>query len=64
MCGEDAWHKVEEVLFDDDPTAWHKPFEDLDAVAPARHPFTAYVCPAHFRQIMGLEGYDLSRIQP
>ena len=39
-CGAPAAHKVEEVLFPDDPF-------------PARHPFTAYLCREHFRQIMG-----------
>ncbi|RYE24843.1 MAG: hypothetical protein EOP51_06105 [Sphingobacteriales bacterium] len=40
MCGEPAAHKVgEEIAFDD-------PF-------PQRHNLTAYVCHAHFGQIMG-----------
>lgn len=39
-CGKDAVRKVEETIFHDDP--W-----------PNRHPFTAYLCAEHFRQIMG-----------
>lgn len=37
-CGADAFHKVEEVVFDDDPY-------------PYRHPLTAYVCPACFSSL-------------
>lgn len=39
-CGAPAEHKVEETIFFDDPTQ-------------NRHPFTAYICHDHFRQIMG-----------
>lgn len=40
FCGAPAEHKVEEtILFDD-------PFK-------ARHPFTAYLCHGHFKEIMG-----------
>ncbi|MGY8665719.1 hypothetical protein Q3C01_25630 [Bradyrhizobium sp. UFLA05-109] len=39
FCGEPAAHKVEEVVFADDPQ-------------PIRHPLTSYVCREHFRQIM------------
>jgi hypothetical protein len=39
-CGAPAEHKVEEVIFDDDP------------IQP-RHPLTSYICHAHFREIMG-----------
>jgi hypothetical protein len=39
-CAEIAEHKVEEVVFDDDP------------IGP-RHPLTAYVCHRHFRMLMG-----------
>lgn len=39
FCGVPASHKVEEVIFDDDPS-------------PLRHPLTAYICDYHFRQIM------------
>ncbi|MCP3471351.1 hypothetical protein NLM33_13520 [Bradyrhizobium sp. CCGUVB1N3] len=40
FCGEPAAHKVEEVVFADDPQ-------------PVRHPLTSYVCREHFREIMG-----------
>lgn len=39
-CGELAEHKVEETVFDGDPF-------------PYRHPYTAYMCHEHFREIMG-----------
>lgn len=39
-CGEPAAHKIEEVIFDDDPMQ-------------GRHPLTAYICHAHFVEIMG-----------
>lgn len=39
-CGASAEHKVEEVIFHDDPL-------------PHRHPLTRYICHAHFREIMG-----------
>ncbi len=39
-CGQPAEHKVEEVVFDDDPI-------------PGRHPLTTYLCHQHFREIMG-----------
>ena len=39
-CGDPASHKVEEVIFHDDPL-------------PGRHPLTAYVCDVHFRRLMG-----------
>ncbi len=39
-CSEPAEHKVEETIFHDDPI-------------PNRHELTAYICHAHFRQIMG-----------
>jgi len=39
-CGKPAEHKVEEVIFDDDPIQ-------------SRHPFTTYICHRHFVQIMG-----------
>lgn len=38
-CGEEAYHKVEEVIFDDDPV-------------PMRHPLTTYLCRACFRALM------------
>ncbi|WP_439372966.1 hypothetical protein [Bradyrhizobium sp. DASA03120] len=40
FCGNPAAHKVEEVIFADDPR-------------PIRHPLTSYVCREHFREIMG-----------
>ncbi len=39
-CGMPAEHKVEETIFSDDPR-------------PVRHPLTAYICHAHFREMMG-----------
>lgn len=39
-CGAPAEHKVEEVVFEDDPL-------------PHRHPYTSYVCHRHFQWIMG-----------
>lgn len=39
-CSNPATHKIEEVVFDDDPV-------------PERHPLTSYVCFEHFRQMMG-----------
>jgi hypothetical protein len=39
-CGQPAEHKVEEVIFADDPL-------------PNRHPLTAYICHRHFKVIMG-----------
>lgn len=39
-CGAPAEHKVEEVIFDDDPV-------------PIRHGLTRYICHQHFREIMG-----------
>lgn len=41
FCGRAAKHKVEEVIFDDDPM-------------PNRHPLTSYVCHEHFRDMMGV----------
>jgi hypothetical protein len=35
-----ATHKIEEVIFDDDPN-------------PNRHPFSQYVCDKHFNSIFG-----------
>jgi hypothetical protein len=42
-CDDPARHKVEEVVFYDDP------FQ-------SRHPLTAYICSKHFRLIMGSFG--------
>jgi hypothetical protein len=39
VCGEQAYHKLEETIFDDDPQ-------------PHRHPLTAYVCHHHFNMIV------------
>lgn len=39
-CGKRAEHKVEEVIFDDDPV-------------PLRHPLTAYICHRCFSALMG-----------
>ena len=38
-CGIPAEHKIEEVIFHDDPN-------------PIRHPMTAYVCDACFQNVM------------
>jgi hypothetical protein len=56
-CGAPAEHKVEEVIFDDDPTGWVNTNAWIE-VPPvgrvlARHPLTRYVCHEHFAQIMG-----------
>jgi len=40
FCGHPAEHKVDEIIFFDDPY-------------PARHGLTSYICHEHFRQIMG-----------
>lgn len=40
-CGNIAGHKVEEVIFPDDPM-------------PDRHPLTTYLCSCCFARIMGL----------
>lgn len=39
-CIKEAAHKVEEVIFSDDPNQY-------------RHPLTAYLCHPHFVSIMG-----------
>jgi hypothetical protein len=39
-CGRAASHKIEEVIFDDDPFK-------------ARHPATNYLCCGHFARVMG-----------
>ena len=39
-CGKPATHKVEEVIFDNDPE-------------PLRHELTVYVCCEHFAWLMG-----------
>ena len=41
VCKKPASKKVEEVIFEDDP-------EQM------RHPYTAYLCLAHFNQIMNI----------
>lgn len=38
FCGSPASHKVEEVIFHDDPY-------------PMRHPYTSYICDDHFKEI-------------
>ena len=56
MCGAQARHKVEEVLFEDDSTAWEPPDregEDDWGKYPARHPSTAYLCSKCFGKVMG-----------
>lgn len=40
LCHEDAEHKIEEVIFHDDPL-------------PHRHPLTSYICHRHFVDVMG-----------
>ena len=47
-CGAPADHKVEEVVFDDDPY-------------PARHPLTSYICDTHFCEVMGPEAVRRSQ---
>lgn len=41
-CGNMAFHKIEEVIFHDDPCQ-------------NRHPFTAYLCDDCFKEIMGID---------
>lgn len=58
MCGEQAKYKVEEVLFDDDPTAYNSlwvgdQYKGILSRIPVRHPCTAYVCIECFGKIMG-----------
>ncbi len=48
MCHKDASHKVEETIFDDDPTT--QIYAGIEIV---RHPYTAYVCCKCFEMIMG-----------
>ena len=50
-CGAPAEHKVEETIFDDDPTGWM--LIGVGTRAMSRHPLTSYICHAHFREIMG-----------
>ena len=40
LCSQDAWRKVEETIFHDDPH-------------PMRHPLTTYLCLEHFNVLMG-----------
>jgi len=43
-CGEDAYHKIEEVLFEDDPNRlWE-----------IHHPYSTYLCKNCFKKIMKL----------
>lgn len=51
FCGAPADHKVEEAIFHDDPTGW---MDFAGHRVAARHPRTAYICAAHFMQVMGL----------
>lgn len=58
MCGAQARHKIEEVLFLDDKTAW----PDWEYTYAARHPSTAYVCSKCFGKIMGrttIPGFEI-----
>lgn len=51
VCGEEAWRKVEEEIFDDDPQ-------------PIRHPLTAYLCMGHFTMVMHGHAYDRNPQSP
>lgn len=51
FCGAPAEHKVEETIFDDDPTG-HITIGGRQLIG-ARHPLTSYICHTHFAQIMG-----------
>jgi hypothetical protein len=42
-CGQEAYHKISEIIFDDDPL-------------PHRHPYTMYVCDDCFQKIMRPRG--------
>lgn len=48
FCGQQADHKIEEVIFDDD---WS--MQNPIAMMRGRHPLTSYICHEHFRMIMG-----------
>lgn len=53
-CGQPAEHKIEEVIFSDDPS--NVPIIIGDHMMPSvamRHPLTRYVCHQHFVEIMG-----------
>lgn len=52
ICGAQARHKVEEVFFEDDPTAFFAGFPERLV---CRHPSTAYVCSKCFGNIMGIK---------
>lgn len=41
VCGTQAWRKVEETIFHDDPH-------------PHRPPYTSYLCLEHFNAVMGI----------
>ena len=51
-CGEPASHKVEEVIFDEDPASATSALK-RGLLGQQRHEFTAYVCCRCFRAIMG-----------
>lgn len=51
ICHAPAKHKVEEVLFDDDPTVKVEVSPGIFSLA--RHPLTAYLCDKHFYFVMG-----------
>ena len=50
-CGNAAEHKVEEVIFYDDPM-------------PHRHPLTSYICHQHFVELMGPAAHALTQRPP
>lgn len=47
ICGKSAEHKVEEIIFDDEP------YPEYHGIKIGRHPLTSYVCHEHFVMIMG-----------
>ena len=49
-CGRPAAHKVEEVIFSDDPMQ-------------PRHPLTAYLCEAHYDAVMGSMADHVRQLQ-
>lgn len=56
-CGQLAEHAVEEVIFHDDPRTQPQEITPYPGakrfVVYGAHPLTAYLCHAHFREIMG-----------
>lgn len=52
ICGDQAAHKVEEVVPGDEQKGTHS-FPDDEIRLILRHPFSAYLCHVHFVLVMG-----------